>query len=104
VQLPTCRQKVNSPNPGLVIAFDSPNALPKPDCACALRRKARTLACFAVGQPVLCSPVCVGIIAKYGHASRISGEMEADFLCSPDCVAEREGFEPSVQVLARTTV
>jgi hypothetical protein len=28
----------------------------------------------------------------------------AGFLCSPDCVAEREGFEPSVQVLARTTV
>jgi hypothetical protein len=28
----------------------------------------------------------------------------AEFLCSPDCVAEREGFEPSVQVLARTTV
>jgi hypothetical protein len=28
----------------------------------------------------------------------------AEFLCGPDCMAEREGFEPSVQVLARTTV
>jgi hypothetical protein len=28
----------------------------------------------------------------------------ARFLCNPDWVAEREGFEPSVQVLARTTV
>jgi hypothetical protein len=28
----------------------------------------------------------------------------AEFLCNPDCVAERVGFEPSVQVLARTTV
>jgi hypothetical protein len=26
------------------------------------------------------------------------------FLCITDCMAEREGFEPSVQVLARTTV
>jgi hypothetical protein len=26
----------------------------------------------------------------------------AEFLCNPDCVAEREGFEPSVQVPART--
>jgi hypothetical protein len=27
-----------------------------------------------------------------------------EFLCTADCMAEREGFEPSVQVLARTTV
>jgi hypothetical protein len=25
------------------------------------------------------------------------------FLCDPDCMAEREGFEPSVQVLATLT-
>jgi hypothetical protein len=29
--------------------------------------------------------------------------IEARFLCVPDCVAEREGFEPSVQVFVRTT-
>ena len=27
-----------------------------------------------------------------------------EFLCNPDCMAEREGFEPSVPVLASTTV
>jgi hypothetical protein len=31
-------------------------------------------------------------------------ETKAGILFSPDCMAEREGFEPSVQVLARTTV
>ncbi len=31
-------------------------------------------------------------------------EIEVGILCSPDCVAERQGFEPWVQVLARTTV
>ena len=59
---------------------------------------------FAVGQSVLCSPVCLRIIAKYGHLSRISREGGAEFLCTSDYMAEREGFEPSVQVLARTTV
>jgi hypothetical protein len=28
----------------------------------------------------------------------------AGFLCNSDCLAEREGFEPSIQVLARITV
>ena len=28
------------------------------------------------------------------------GGRTADFLCNPDCVAEREGFEPSVQVFS----
>jgi hypothetical protein len=28
----------------------------------------------------------------------------AEFLCIRDCMAEREGFEPSIQVLARITV
>ena len=32
------------------------------------------------------------------------GGRKADFLCSADCMAEGKGFEPSVQVLARTTV
>jgi hypothetical protein len=29
---------------------------------------------------------------------------EAGFLCSSDCLAERGGFEPPIQVLARITV
>jgi hypothetical protein len=54
----------------------------KPDCACALWRKAGTVTPFSAEQSVLCSPVCRGKIAKYGHVSRISGERAAKFLCS----------------------
>jgi hypothetical protein len=43
-------------------------------------------------------------IAETENKVQISRDTEMGFLCSPDCVAEREGFEPSVQVLARTTV
>jgi hypothetical protein len=57
-----------------------------------------TVIASASEQSVLCSPVCLGVIAKYGHVSRISGQGAAEFLCSSDCVAEREGFEPAVQV------
>jgi hypothetical protein len=32
--------------------------------------------------PLLCSPACVRIIAKYRHVSRISRKGEAEFLCS----------------------
>jgi hypothetical protein len=87
-----------------LIVLHSPYASLKPDCACGLRRKAGTVTPFSAEQSVLCSPICCGIIAKNGHLSRIPGERAAEFLCSPDYVAEREGFEPSVQVLARTTV
>ena len=34
---------------------------------------------FAAEQSVLCSPVCLGIIAKYGHLSRISEVEEPTF-------------------------
>jgi hypothetical protein len=60
----------------------------KPHCTCALHRKAMTVTAFAAEQSVLCSPVCPGIIAKYGHVSHISRESGVDFLCSSDCVAE----------------
>jgi hypothetical protein len=36
--------------------------------------------------------------ARNGHLSRISDEEKADFLCNPDCMAERAGFEPSVPI------
>jgi hypothetical protein len=66
--------------------------------------KAGTLTPHNAEQSVLRSPFRRGKIAKNGHYERISGKEKPRFLCSPDCVAEREGFEPSVQVLARTTV
>ena len=50
------------------------------------------------------SPVCRAEIAENGHNSRVSPEIKEGILCTTDCLAEREGFEPSVQVLARTTV
>jgi BMFP domain-containing protein YqiC len=45
-----------------------------------------------------------GAAKQEEHVSRILREATTRILCSLDCVAEREGFEPSVQVLARTTV
>src|SRR2546423_15282300 len=39
----------------------------KPDCACALQRKAGTVTAFAAEQSVLCGPICSGIIAKHGQ-------------------------------------
>jgi hypothetical protein len=73
----------------------------KPDCTCALQRKARTVTAFAAEQSVLCSPVCGRRIAKTWHLSRISGESTADFLCSEDLLAERAGFELSVPFCTR---
>ncbi len=32
-----------------------------------------------------------------GYVSRASSEIEAEILCSPDCVAEREGFESAIK-------
>jgi hypothetical protein len=52
---------------------------------------------FDAEQSVLYGPVCLGIIAKYGHYSRISAQSEGELFCSQDCVAEGERFEPSVR-------
>jgi hypothetical protein len=41
---------------------------------------------------------------KMEPGSFITGIVMSRFLCVADCVAEREGFEPSIQVLARITV
>ncbi len=75
----------------------------KPDCACAVQRK--TAENEAAGFDKILSPVRLGG-KTYGIAAIFSDSCSstAKFLCDPDCVAEREEFEPSVQVLARTTV
>ena len=70
----------------------------KPDCAHAVQRKAGTSTPLHPEQSVLYSPGCRANIANNGHVSRISWERATKFLCSLDCVAEREGFEPPVQV------
>ena len=48
-------------------------------------------------QSVLSGPVSEANNAKYWHISRVSQLSKDDFLCNPDCVAEREGFEPPVR-------
>src|ERR1019366_3478433 len=66
--------KVNSlwPNLRLVIALHSPDAVLETGLRRRLPEKSRHRAAFAAEQSVLRSPVCLGIIAKYGHCSRIS--------------------------------
>jgi hypothetical protein len=75
----------------------------EPECSCVLQRKAGTVTLFTVGQSVLSRPVCRGRIAKYGQVRLFLGKGRRNLYTS-DCVAERKGFEPLVQVLARTTV
>ena len=68
--------KVNSPrpHPWLLIALHSPNAVPETGLGMCLPEKTRTLTAFSAVRSVLCSPVCLGTIAKYGHFLRISEE------------------------------
>src|ERR1700675_2217563 len=58
--------------------------------------KSRRVTAFAAEQSVLSSPVCPGRVAKYGHLSQRFRAIGAGFLCTADCVAEGEGFEPPV--------
>jgi hypothetical protein len=51
-----------------------------------------------VRQSILRSPVWLAEIAKNGHDSRFPLELNAEILCSADCV-ESKTFEPSIQVL-----
>jgi hypothetical protein len=75
----------------------------KPDCACAQQRK--TIETSAAGSGGTLSPVRFdGETCAIAAISRDFQRNAAGFLCVPDCVAERAGFGPSVQVLARTTV
>jgi hypothetical protein len=41
--------------------------------------KCQTVTAFDVEQSVLCSPVCLGLFAKYGHYSGILMESKRDF-------------------------
>jgi hypothetical protein len=73
--------KVNPlwPNPRLVIALHSPNALLETGLRVCPPEKSQDRSPFATEQSVLCSPVCLPIIAKYGHYSRISAPSEGNF-------------------------
>jgi hypothetical protein len=67
--------KVNPlwPNPRLLIALHSPYALLETGLRMCPPEKSQENTAFDAEQSALCSPVCLGIIAKYGHLSRISG-------------------------------
>ena len=70
----------------------------KPDCQWALQRKGRQS--VPAGVSVTLSPV--RIAAKVLEIAAISSDspgIAASFLCNKDCVAEGDGFEPSVQLL-----
>jgi hypothetical protein len=73
--------KVNSlgPNPQLLIALHSPNALLKTGLHMCPPEKNRYSDGLRCKQSVLRSPVCLGIIAKYGHCSRFSAHSEPNF-------------------------
>jgi hypothetical protein len=98
--------KVNSltPNLRLVIALRSPNALLEAGLRMCLPEKSQDrdrIRCRAVRS--LQSGLS-GNNRKIRACFAYFGVQRPEFLCNPDCVAEGEGFEPSVQVLARTTV
>jgi hypothetical protein len=78
---PSDADKVNSlwPNPQLLIALHSPNALLETGLRMCLPEKSQDRSPFAVEQSVLCGPVCPPTIAKYGHYSRISALSERNF-------------------------
>jgi hypothetical protein len=62
-----------------------------PDCPWALRRKGRYSLAWAFGQilsPVRFENENCGIAPISSDFSRNA----AEFLCNPDCMAEREGF------------
>jgi hypothetical protein len=73
--------QVNSPwpNPQLLIALHSPNALQETGLRMCLPEKSQDSTAFDAEQSVLRSPVWLGIIAKYGQLSRILAQSERNF-------------------------
>jgi hypothetical protein len=65
--------------PHLLIALRSPNALLKTGLRVCLLEKSQDSTAFDAEQSVLYGPVCLGIIAKYGHYSRISAQSQRNF-------------------------
>src|ERR1022692_2624293 len=65
--------------PQLLIALHSPNGLLETGLRVCPPEKSQDRSPFAAEQSVLCSPVCLPTIAKYGHYSRISALSERNF-------------------------
>jgi hypothetical protein len=77
--------KSRSPNPQLLIALHSPKGLRETGPRMCLLEKSQDSTAFDAEQSVLRSPVCLGIIAKYGHYSRISAQSERNFSAVKTC-------------------
>jgi hypothetical protein len=73
--------EVNSlgPHPQLLIALHSPDALLETGLRMYIPEKSRHRTASDAVQCVLRSPICLGIIAKYGHYSHISARSERNF-------------------------
>ena len=79
--IPELLPKVNSryPKPRIVIAVHSPNALVETGPRVCHPEKSQHVEATRSEESVLSSPICLGIIAKYGHFLRISEEEEPTF-------------------------
>jgi len=89
--------KINSlgSNPRLVIALHSPNALLKTGLRMCPPEKSRDSTASNAEQSVFRSPVFSRNNREIRALFAYFGAKRAEFLCSSDCVAEREGFEPA---------
>ena len=83
-------------NHSVVIARHSPQWIGKVGLPIGVLEKRRLEWLAVPSSPVISGPVCRGIIGKYAHFSITFAARGQAFLCNPDCVAERDGFEPSV--------
>jgi hypothetical protein len=93
---PRGKVKSRSPHYRFLIALDSPIEGAKPDSSGALRRK--TLQSSPAAFSTTLSPVRFeSMNCEIAPISRNFQRNSGGFLCSSDCVAEQEGFEPSVR-------
>jgi len=103
-----CREDFSAVQPRAELFCDRSVRLRRPPPEVGLLigavEKRRDVKAHLPRQSVLSSPGSSRNYLEYGHISDICAQARPDFLCSSDCVAEGEGFEPSAQVLARTAV
>jgi hypothetical protein len=92
----TAKVKPVSPNHRLVIALVSPNGAFETGLPIGSSEKSATK--LSTRKSVTLSPVrFASKILRIAAISRDFPRNAARFLCSSDCVAEREGFEPQVR-------
>ncbi len=78
--------------------FAFANSLTETGLPMCLAEKCRTVTAFDAKQSVLRSPVCLGLIAKYGHYPGISLESKRDFSAVKTEWRSGKDSNPPVQV------